>query len=141
MFYKADKAMQRASTLSGGQQQRAAIARTLVQKAKVVLADEPVASLDPVSASRVLEALADINRRDGITVLVSLHQVDFAVRFCPRVVAMRAGEVVFDGPGRQLTPRVLSDLFGDDFGKDDAPAELPKVARVAREPEAALAFA
>ena len=87
----ADRATQRASTLSGGQQQRAAIARTLVQQAEIVLADEPIASLDPESARRVMENLAKVNREDGITVVVSLHQVDFAIRFCPRTVALRDG--------------------------------------------------
>ena len=80
----ADRATQRASTLSGGQQQRAAIARTLVQQAEIILADEPIASLDPESARRVMENLAQVNAEDGITVVVSLHQVDFAIRFCPR---------------------------------------------------------
>lgn len=75
---------QRASTLSGGQQQRAAIARTLVQGAKVVLADEPIASLDPESSRNVMEILSRINREDGSTVVVSLHQVDMAMRYCPR---------------------------------------------------------
>jgi phosphonate transport system ATP-binding protein len=83
-------AHQRASTLSGGQQQRAAIARALVQDAKIILADEPIASLDPESSRRVMATLARINKEDGTTVLVSLHQVDYAVHFCPRVVALIA---------------------------------------------------
>ena len=86
----ADCYAQRASTLSGGQQQRAAIARTLVQGAKVVLADEPIASLDPESSRKVMEILARINREDGCTVIVSLHQVDIAMKYCPRVVALRS---------------------------------------------------
>lgn len=105
---------QRASTLSGGQQQRAAIARALVQQARVVLADEPIASLDPASSSRVMDALATINREDGITVLVSLHQVDYAIKYCPRTIAMRDGKVVFDGPSTRLTPAFLQDLYGAD---------------------------
>lgn len=109
----ADLAAQRASTLSGGQQQRAAIARTLVQGARVILADEPIASLDPESSRRVMETLADLNRTDGITVVVSLHQVDVAVRHCRRVVALRAGQVVFDGPPAALTPAVLADVYGE----------------------------
>ena len=109
----ADLAAQRASTLSGGQQQRAAIARTLVQGARVILADEPIASLDPESSRRVMETLADLNGTDGITVVVSLHQVDVAVRHCRRVVALRAGRVVFDGPPAALTPGVLADVYGD----------------------------
>ena len=110
----ADYAAQRASTLSGGQQQRVAIARTLMQKARVILADEPIASLDPASANTVMEALATINREDGITVVVSLHQVNYAARYCPRTVAMRAGEVVHDGPSTVLTPAFLTDLYGAD---------------------------
>ncbi|MDO5654252.1 MAG: phosphonate ABC transporter ATP-binding protein [Brachymonas sp.] len=103
---------QRASTLSGGQQQRAAIARTLVQGAQVVLADEPIASLDPESSRKVMEILSRINREDGCTVLVSLHQVDMAMRYCPRTVALRQGEVVYDGPSKALTPAVLRELYG-----------------------------
>lgn len=108
----ADRATQRASTLSGGQQQRAAIARALVQRAEVVLADEPIASLDPESARRVMENLATINREDDITVVVSLHQVDFAIRFCPRTVALRDGQIIFDGPSKALTRDFLRELYG-----------------------------
>ncbi|MDR3440884.1 phosphonate ABC transporter ATP-binding protein [Telmatospirillum sp.] len=110
----ADVALQRASTLSGGQQQRAAIARTLVQRAKLILADEPIASLDPASAVKVMDALATINREDGITVLVSLHQVDYAIRYCPRTIAMLAGRVVYDGPSSALTPAFLNELYGSE---------------------------
>lgn len=107
------KARQRASTLSGGQQQRAAIARALTQGAKLLLADEPIASLDPVSSKRVMETLASLNREDGLTVLVSLHQVEYARRYCPRTIALRAGEVVFDGPSVALTNQFLRELYGD----------------------------
>lgn len=103
---------QRASTLSGGQQQRAAIARTLVQGARVVLADEPIASLDPESSRKVMDILARINREDGSTVVVSLHQVDMAMRYCPRVIALNQGSVVYDGPSAQLTPELLRSLYG-----------------------------
>lgn len=108
----AEHAAQRASTLSGGQQQRAAIARTLVQGASVVLADEPIASLDPESSRKVMEILSTINREDRCTVLVSLHQVNVALRYCPRTVALRQGQVVFDGPSANLTPAVLRELYG-----------------------------
>jgi len=107
----ADHAYQRASTLSGGQQQRAAIARTLVQRAKVILADEPIASLDPESSRKVMDILSSINREDGCTVLVSLHQVDVAFRYCPRAVALHQGRVVYDGPSAALTPAMLRDLY------------------------------
>ena len=118
----AEIAHQRASTLSGGQQQRAAIARTLVQGARVVLADEPIASLDPESSRRVMETLAELNRHDGITVLVSLHQVDVALKYCARVVALRAGRVVFDGASSSLTPALLLEIYGGEAIPVLAPA-------------------
>jgi phosphonate transport system ATP-binding protein len=105
-------AWQRASTLSGGQQQRAAISRALVQGARIILADEPIASLDPESSRRVMDLLAEVNRELGVTVIVSLHQIDYAFAYCPRTVALRAGEVVHDGPTRDLTPQRLRDLYG-----------------------------
>ena len=105
-------AWQRAATLSGGQQQRAALARCMVQRAKVVLADEPIASLDPESARNVMELLASMNRDRGCTVLVSLHQVEFALKYCPRTVALDRGRVVYDGPSAELTPSLLGELYG-----------------------------
>ena len=108
----ADCHAQRASTLSGGQQQRAAIARTLVQGARVVLADEPIASLDPEASRNVMETLSRINREDGSTIVVSLHQVDMAKRFCRRVIALHQGRVVFDGPATQLSTALLRELYG-----------------------------
>jgi phosphonate transport system ATP-binding protein len=120
-------AWQRAATLSGGQQQRAALARCLVQGAKVVLADEPIASLDPESARNVMELLAAMNRARGVTVVVSLHQVEFAIKYCPRTVALHGGRVVYDGPSAALTPQLLGELYGADadelFGRlHDSPA-------------------
>jgi phosphonate transport system ATP-binding protein len=108
----AEQAVQRASTLSGGQQQRAAIARTLVQGANIVLADEPIASLDPESSRKVMEILARINREDHCTVLVSLHQVNVALKYCARTVALSQGRVVYDGPSTNLTPALLRELYG-----------------------------
>ncbi|MDF0605191.1 phosphonate ABC transporter ATP-binding protein [Neisseriaceae bacterium TC5R-5] len=105
-------ALQRASTLSGGQQQRAAIARTLVQQARLVLADEPIASLDPESSRKVMEILARINREDGCTIMVSLHQVDIAIKYCPRVIALHQGHILYDGPAAALTPELLRRLYG-----------------------------
>jgi phosphonate transport system ATP-binding protein len=107
-------AHQRSGTLSGGQQQRAAIARALVQKAEVILADEPIASLDPESSRRVMEILATINREDGITVLVSLHQVEFALEYCGRVVALRDGRVVFDGSSGAVDENTLKAIYNGD---------------------------
>lgn len=107
-------AWQRASTLSGGQQQRAAIARMLVQRSRIMLADEPIASLDPSSARRVMEVLSAINRDNDITCVVSLHQVEYARRYCPRTIALRDGRVVFDGPSTALTNDFLRELYGAD---------------------------
>ena len=105
-------AHQRSSELSGGQQQRGAIARVLTQEARIILADEPIASLDPASADRVMATLADINRHDGTTVIVSLHQIEHAFRYCRRIVALKEGEIVFDGPASDIKPEDLSALYG-----------------------------
>lgn len=105
---------QRASTLSGGQQQRAAIARAMVQGAKVILADEPIASLDPESSRKVMDILAQVNREDQCTVVVSLHQVNVAMKYCARTVALNKGHVVYDGPSSALTPALLRELYGAD---------------------------
>ncbi len=109
-----EQAWQRASTLSGGQQQRAAIARVLVQGASLLLADEPVASLDPESTRRVMDLLELLNRREGLTLVISLHHVELARRYCDRVVALRQGRLVFDGPTDALSPRLLKQLYGDE---------------------------
>jgi phosphonate transport system ATP-binding protein len=110
----AEHAQERAATLSGGQQQRAALARTLVQRARIVLADEPIASLDPESSRRVMDMLRALNLDHGLTVLVSLHQVDIAMQYCQRTVAMRRGKIVYDGASAGLTPALLQELYGDD---------------------------
>jgi phosphonate transport system ATP-binding protein len=101
----ADKAMTRADALSGGQQQRVGIARALIQKPRLMLADEPVASLDPVTAENVLTLLHDICKTDRLTAVVSLHQVDYAKRFADRIVGLNNGSVVFDGK-----PDALADV-------------------------------
>ncbi|NBW10262.1 MAG: phosphonate ABC transporter ATP-binding protein [Caulobacteraceae bacterium] len=111
----ADYAAQRANTLSGGQQQRGAIARAIVQGAKAVLADEPVASLDPVSARKVMELLVELNKRDGLGVIVTLHQVDYAIRYCERVIALKSGKIVYDGPSTGLDTKTLIDIYGPEF--------------------------
>jgi len=118
-------AWQRASTLSGGQQQRAAISRALVQGAEIILADEPIASLDPDSSNRVMTLLAELNRELGVTVVVALHQVHAAFAFCPRTVALRGGEVVYDGPTRELTPARLRELYGSQTGELQGALDLP----------------
>lgn len=110
-----DYAAQRANTLSGGQQQRGAIARAIVQGAQAILADEPVASLDPVSARKVMELLVELNKRDGLGVIVTLHQVDYAIRYCERVVALKAGKIVYDGPSSGLDTPTLISIYGPEF--------------------------
>jgi len=111
------QALQRAGTLSGGQQQRVAIAKALVQNPAIMLADEPIASLDPANATRVMEALREINRTDGLTVLVNLHTLDTARGYCDRIVAMRAGRVQFDGSPGELTTEKVREIYGtDDLG-------------------------
>ncbi|MCR6270234.1 phosphonate ABC transporter ATP-binding protein [Escherichia coli] len=104
-------AHQRVSTLSGGQQQRVAIARALMQQAKVILADEPIASLDPESARIVMDTLRDINQNDGITVVVTLHQVDYALRYCERIVALRQGHVFYDGSSQLFDNERFDHLY------------------------------
>ena len=110
-----DYAAQRANTLSGGQQQRGAIARAILQGAKAILADEPVASLDPVSARKVMELLVELNKRDGMGVIVTLHQVDYAIRYCDRVIALQAGKIVYDGPSTGLDQQRLIEIYGPEF--------------------------
>jgi phosphonate transport system ATP-binding protein len=107
-----DHAHQRASTLSGGQQQRVAIARTLFQNCQVILADEPIASLDPESARVVMDLLARINKERQVSVLVSMHQVNVARLYCKRTIALNKGQVVFDGPTSALSSDFLRELYG-----------------------------
>ena len=104
--------LQRCDTLSGGQQQRVAIARALVQEPKILLADEPIASLDPRSAARVMEILRTINRDDGITVICNLHTLDTARMYCDRLIGMRTGSIVFDGLPNALDQAVIQDIYG-----------------------------
>ena len=113
------QALQRAGTLSGGQQQRVAIAKALVQNPRIMLADEPIASLDPANAAKVMDALREINRTDGLTVLVNLHTLDTARAYCDRIVAMKAGRVHFDGTPDALTSERVREIYGSEgFGDD-----------------------
>ena len=107
-------ALQQAGTLSGGQQQRVAIARALMQAPKMVLADEPIASLDPLNAKIVMDALRDINQREGITVITNLHTLDTARNYCERIIGMAQGRVVFDGTPDELTIEVVREIYGSD---------------------------
>jgi phosphonate transport system ATP-binding protein len=102
----------RADQLSGGQQQRVAIARALVQEPEIILADEPIASLDPRNTRIVMDALMRINRQMGITVLVNLHSLDLARSYCDRLIGMSKGRVVFDGKPSELTDEVARELYG-----------------------------
>jgi phosphonate transport system ATP-binding protein len=117
----AGAALQRAGTLSGGQQQRVAIARAMLQEPDLVLADEPVASLDPVNAEVVMEALQKVCRERNLPVIVNLHSLEIARRYCTRVVAMAKGAIVFDGPPSALTPAVLERVYAG--GRASRPAE------------------
>ncbi len=107
------QALQRADTLSGGQQQRVAIARALVQQPQLILADEPIASLDPRNATRVMTDLRAINREDGITVICNLHALDIARAYCDRIIGMAHGRLVFDGPPTELSAAVTQQIYGD----------------------------
>jgi phosphonate transport system ATP-binding protein len=106
------KAFQRADTLSGGEQQRVAIARALAQRPKLILADEPVASLDPKIARQVLEYLRDVSQRLGISVICNLHQIDFARQFAQRIIGLSQGKLIFDGPPSALTGDILNEIYG-----------------------------
>jgi phosphonate transport system ATP-binding protein len=114
-----EKAWTRASDLSGGQQQRVAIARVLAQQPRVVLADEPVASLDPPTANQVLRDMKRIGRELGLTTVVNLHFLDMARRYADRIIGMRAGKVVFDGPAAQADDTVFTRIYGRSLTADD----------------------
>jgi phosphonate transport system ATP-binding protein len=118
----ADFAYQRSSTLSGGQQQRVAIARALIKGAKILLADEPVASLDPESSRKVMETMVNLSEKLDLTFITSLHQIPVAKKYCERTIALNKGAVVFDGPTKALTPTILAQLYGshlEDLEVDD----------------------
>ena len=107
-----DKAYQRTDKLSGGQQQRVGIARALMQKPKILLADEPIASLDPVIASNILSLLKEISAEDNLTVLCSLHQVDLAISFSKRIIGLSNGKIVLDRPTKEISPEYIQEIYG-----------------------------
>ncbi|ARQ08065.1 phosphonate ABC transporter ATP-binding protein [Macrococcoides canis] len=113
-----EKAYNRADELSGGQQQRVSIARALAQEPKIILADEPVASLDPLTTKQVMDDLKRINQELGITIIVNLHFVDLAREYATRIIGLRAGKVVFDGPVEQATDNAFSHIYGREI-KDE----------------------
>ena len=110
-----DFAYQRSSTLSGGQQQRVAIARALIKGAKILFADEPVASLDPESSRKVMETIVNLSQKLDLTFLTSLHQIPVARKYCERTIALNKGAVVFDGPTKELTAVILAELYGSNL--------------------------
>jgi phosphonate transport system ATP-binding protein len=112
----ADFAYQRASTLSGGQQQRVAVARALIKGSKILLADEPVASLDPESSRKVMDLIVSVSDQYGLTLITSLHQIHIARRCCDRTIALNKGALVFDGPTNQLDKNALAKLYGSNLG-------------------------
>lgn len=106
-----DKAYNRVDQLSGGQQQRVALARTLAQDPEIILADEPVAALDPVTANEVMNDFKRINEEENITILINIHHVELALEFCHRIIGIRDGELVYDGPSSQVTPDILDLIY------------------------------
>ncbi|WP_421996380.1 phosphonate ABC transporter ATP-binding protein [Reyranella sp.] len=132
-------ASQRADTLSGGQQQRVAIARALVQEPEIVLADEPIASLDPRNTKVVMDALLHINKHFGMTVICNLHSLEVARTYCDRLVGMAAGRVVFDDVPEALTDAVARDLYGLEAGEIMGEAVRHGPVPVAGQPGYALA--
>ena len=138
----AEHAMKRAEALSGGQQQRVAIARALVQDPKIILADEPIASLDPMNAQIVMDALRDIHERDGRTVIANLHTLDTARNYCDRVIGMRDGAIVFDGASHELTETTAREIYGagDEFDEAATSTSIAAIRNTAPV-EPTLAFA
>ena len=106
-----DKAFVRADQLSGGQQQRVALARTLAQNPEIILADEPVAALDPVTANQVMNDFTRINKEMNISILINIHHVDLALKYCSRVIGINAGEIVYDGPAAEVDKEVLNKIY------------------------------
>ena len=114
-----DKAYSRADQLSGGQQQRVALARTLAQDPQIILADEPVAALDPVMADVVMEDFKRINKEMNITVLINIHHVDLALQYADRIIGINAGKIVFDGPTEKINNDILKMIYGRELTDDD----------------------
>ncbi len=114
-----DKAFVKAADLSGGQQQRVALARTIAQEPKIILADEPVASLDPITAKQVMDDFKHINEELDITILVNMHHVDLALNYATRVIGIKAGEIMYDGPASEVNEQVLTEIYGRELTKDE----------------------
>lgn len=114
-----DKAYVRADQLSGGQQQRVALARTLAQKPEIILADEPVAALDPITAKQVMDDFKKINKELNMSVLINIHHVDLALKYADRVIGIKAGEIVYDGPATKVDSEVLKQIYGRELVADE----------------------
>ena len=114
-----DKAYIRADQLSGGQQQRVALARTLAQNPKIILADEPVAALDPVTAKQVMQDFVRINKDMGISILLNIHHVELAIEYADRIIGIRAGQIVYDGPAKAVDQTVLNSIYGDSVPQEE----------------------
>ena len=114
-----DKAYVRADQLSGGQQQRVALARTLAQKPEIILADEPVAALDPITATQVMDDFKKINKELNMSVLINIHHVDLALKYADRVIGIKAGEIVYDGPAKDVDSEVLKQIYGRELAADE----------------------
>lgn len=114
-----DKAYVRADQLSGGQQQRVALARTLAQKPEIILADEPVAALDPITAKQVMDDFKKINKELNMSVLINIHHVDLALKYADRVIGIKAGEIVYDGPATKVDSEVLKQIYGRELAADE----------------------
>ena len=114
-----DKAYVRADQLSGGQQQRVALARTLAQKPEIILADEPVAALDPITAKQVMDDFKKINKELNMSVLINIHHVDLALKYADRVIGIKAGEIVYDGPATEVDSEVLKQIYGRELAADE----------------------
>ena len=114
-----DKAYVRADQLSGGQQQRVALARTLAQKSEIILADEPVAALDPITATQVMDDFKRINEEMKISVLINIHHVDLALKYATRVIGIKAGEIVYDGPSNMVDSEILKQIYGRELAADE----------------------
>jgi phosphonate transport system ATP-binding protein len=128
------EALKRCDMLSGGQMQRVAIARAMAQEPEIILADEPISSLDPVSARKVMDTLREVNERYGISVVSNLHQIHHAKEYCSRVIGINEGRIIFDGPPKLLTDEIVKEIYrgngAERFNEEEAAYRFPAPAVV-----------